>query len=133
MNLYQIVERVKIKVGNEIKEFKAGKFIRLSELSARRLIEAGKIRHIPEPVPANNESEYENYFQTAIGRIAQDYQAGTIDYIRRKYPGRFQESLQIENRLNDFWDKDLQEFKKAVDDWQKTELELIKLFTQKTN
>lgn len=76
---------------------------------------------------------YEDYFQTATQRIAQDYQAGTIDYVRRKHPGRFQESLQIENRLNEFWDKDFQKFKKAVDDWREIELELIKLFIQETN
>ena len=131
--MFKVTSSIKVKVQGVIKVFPVGSVINLPEKSAQMFIQQGKL--VPEEphVVINNESEYENYFQAAVGRINHHYQAGTIDYIRRKYPGRFQESLQIENKLNDFWDKDFQEFTKAVDEWQKIELELVKLFMQKTN
>ncbi|MBI5307215.1 MAG: hypothetical protein HZB37_02455 [Planctomycetes bacterium] len=111
-----------------------GSVINLPEISAQIFMQQGKIVPVQEkPQVANNELNYETYFQATTQRIAQDYKAGTSDYIRQKYPERFQESLQLESRLNDFWDKDFQEFKKAVDAWQTIEIELMKLFTQKTN
>ena len=131
--MFKVTSSIKVKVQGVIKVFPVGSVINLPEKSAQMFIQQGKLVPEKPQVVINNESEYENYFQAAVGRINHHYQAGTIDYIRRKYPGRFQESLQIENRLNDFWDKDFQEFTKAVDEWQKIELELVKLFMQKTN
>ena len=133
--MYEVTRDLTIKVQGVINVFHAGSLINLPEKSAQLFIQQGKLVPVQEKpqVVVINESEYENYFQAAVGRINHHYQAGTIDYIRRKYPGRFQESLQIENRLNNFWDKDFQEFKKGVDDWREVELELIKLFKQDVN
>ena len=132
--MYTVTSDLTIKVKGIIKVVTVGSVINLPEKSAQLFIQQGKLVPVQEkPQVINNESEYENYFQVAVERINNHYQAGTIDYIRQKYPGRFQESLQIENRLNSFWYKDFQEFKKGVDDWREVELELIKLFKQDVN
>ena len=118
---YKVIRLFTVKTKQGDLTLNPGQVITLVEEKAKKLILEGKIREV---------DKYEDYFKDAVEKVSQIYQAGTIDYIRRKYPGRFQESLQIENRLNDFWDKDFQEFRKAVADWQQIELELIKLFNQ---
>lgn len=121
---YKVIRLFTVKTKQGNLTLNPGQVVTLVEEKAKKLIQQGKIKVV---------EQYEDYFKDTVEKVSQIYQAGTIDYVRRRYPGRFQESLQIENRLNDFWDKDFQEFKKAVDDWREIEIELVKLFTQKTN
>ncbi|MBF8277790.1 MAG: hypothetical protein HW390_2863 [Candidatus Brocadiaceae bacterium] len=122
---YKILTLFTVKTKQGDLTLNPGQVITLVEEKAKKLIQEGKIKLV---------EQYEDYFKDTVEKVSQIYQAGTIDYVRRNHPERFQESLHIETRLNNFWDKDFQEFKKAaVDGWRDIELELIKLFTQKTN
>lgn len=101
-----------------------GQVVTLAEEKAKKLILEWKIKEV---------DQYEDCFKDAVEKVSQIYQAGTLDYIRQKYPERWKRCIQWEDRINGLWDKNLQEFKKAVDDWREFELELVKLFRQKTN
>lgn len=101
-----------------------GQVITLAEEKANKLIQEGKIKLV---------EQYEDYFKDTVEKVSQIYQAGALDYIRQKHPERWKQCIQAEDRINCLWDKDLQEFKKAVEDWREIELELIELFKKKTN
>ena len=117
--IYKILTLFTVKTKQGDLTLNPGQTITLAEEKANKLITEGKIKVV---------EQFEDYFKDTVDKVSQIYQAGTLDYIRQKYPERFQESLQIENRLNTFWDKDFQEFKKSVDDWREVELAIIKLF-----
>ena len=87
--MFKVTSSIKVKVQGVIKVFPVGSVINLPEKSAQMFIQQGKLVPEKPQVVINNESEYENYFQAAVGRINHHYQAGTIDYIRRKYPWTF--------------------------------------------
>lgn len=55
MNTYLVIENVRIKVGNDIKEFQRDRVIKLTEQSAKRLLVAGKIRPLYELQPASRQ------------------------------------------------------------------------------
>ena len=73
MNKYKVLEKIRIRVGENVKEFEPNKIIKLPEQSARLLIEKGKIRLVDEPAqkpitrhyePTERDRELERY----IGR-----------------------------------------------------------------
>lgn len=129
MKTYRVIASVKIRAGEEIKEFQPDRVIRLPEEAARKLLEAGKIKPEPEPTPANNEE----YFRSVARRIAQNYQAGTIAYIRTEHLERWKQFSQAEDRINSLWDKNFLAFQRAANEWLEISLELAKLFIEKIN
>lgn len=115
---YKVLRNFKVKVSDKVVELVSGQVLKLEKAQAEKLIKIHKI----EPV------DFEGYFKDAVGKINQEYPSGVLGYAREKHLGRFQESLQLENRLNDFWGKDFGEFQKIVDAWKDIHLELVKLF-----
>ena len=65
-----------------------------------------------------------------MDEINRNYQPGVLDFIRQKYPERWNRSIEVEDRINKFWNdaKDLQAFQKAVDEWKEIQIQLTKLF-----
>ncbi|MBM2833776.1 MAG: hypothetical protein HW406_937 [Candidatus Brocadiaceae bacterium] len=127
--MYKVTSDLTLKVKGVIKVFPAGCLINLPEKPAQMFMQQGKIVPVQEkPQVANNEFNYETYFLVATQRIAQNYQAGTIDYIRQNHPERWGKCVQAEDRINALWDKNLQEFQGAVDDWREIKLALIELY-----
>ena len=124
--MYKVIIDLTLKVNGVVEVFPVGCVINLPEKSAHKLIKQGKI--VREPQVVNN--EYDNYFQAAVLKVSQIYQDGTIDDARLKYPERWKQCIQIEDIINGQWDKNLQEFKKAADDWCDIYSELVKLFKQ---
>lgn len=121
---YQVIRLFTVKTKQGDLTLNPGQVITLVEEKAKKLIQEGKIKLV---------EQYEDYFKDTVEKVSQIYQAGTIDYIRRNHPERWKQYTQAEDRINGLWDKDLREFKKAVDCWREIELELIELFKKKTN
>ena len=121
---YQVIRLFTVKTKQGDLTLNPGQVVTIVEEKAKKLIQEGEIKLV---------EQYEDYFKDTVEKVSQIYQAGTLDYIRQKYPERWKQCIQAEDRINGLWDKDLQEFKKAVDDWREIELELIELFKKKTN
>ena len=130
-----VINNVVIETPKSVKELRKGQVIRLPEKSARLLIGKGKLElYEPGLQLELTPEQLESVYKDAVGEINRNYQPGTFNFIQQKYPERWNQSLEAENRLNQLWDdgKDLKAFQKAVSDWKEIELELIKLFRQDT-
>ncbi len=123
--MYLVINDAEIITKNGTLKFIKGQTVKLQEQTARLLIQKGKLElYKPEP------RQFEATFLNAVDEINRNYQPGVLDFIRQKYPERWNRSIEVEDRINKFWNdaKDLQAFQKAVDEWKEIQIQLTKLF-----
>ncbi|MBZ0099579.1 MAG: hypothetical protein K8F30_10870 [Taibaiella sp.] len=123
--MYRVVDELKLKTKGVIKVFCVGSVIRLSEASAGVLVQQGKIEPVSEPV--KTEDVYELLFDKVCGELAKKYVAGALAFAQKNKPELIHDSLEAENRINDFWGNDFPAFEKAVTDWKSFCLSMIDL------
>lgn len=122
---YKVLKPFQAKSGEKLVEFKEGQIIKPPEQLEKVLTETGKIKSL-EVTP----NQFESIFKDTADELNKNHSQGLVAHTRQKYPGRWQQSIEAENRINGIWDtgKDLEAFQKAVSEWREIELELIKLF-----
>lgn len=74
--------------------------------------------------------DFTQTFDTAVDRINQQYQSGTLDYCKQHHADTYNRMIEVESRINRLWDTgtDLEAFKEATKEWGEVLVELVKLF-----
>ena len=121
---YKVLKPFQVKARGKFIEFKEGQSISIPEEKAIKLIATGMVE------PLEILEQFNTVFQNAVSEINRNYQPGLINRISQKYPERWSQSIQAENKINQLWDNNIEPFRKAVAEWREIELEMIRLFTQ---
>ncbi|MDN3512521.1 MAG: hypothetical protein NG784_14630 [Candidatus Jettenia sp.] len=80
-----------------------------------------------------NISQMDEIFQQAVNKITEVYPGLAICYISKTFPKLYKKALIDEDKINILWDegKDVRAFEEAVNEWQRTQMECMKLFHAK--
>lgn len=129
---YEVVNEFIVKSTKGVELLKPGQIIKLSLGSAKRLLDAGRIK--PIQTKLNPEDFKEEIFRQEVSVRNKEYTPGVVGYIWKNHPDQWIGSHQAENRINRLWHEDrLESFKTSAQEWSEIKQELIKLFRQGGN
>jgi len=89
-------------------------------------------------LPFKNEDPFEILFKKALDGISRRYRAGTIEYIREHHGSLYEQTDQVEDKLNEIWkaglegEVTLEEFRRALTKWYSLHIKGIEIYEDLT-
>ncbi len=74
--------------------------------------------------------EFLDLFNKAIMALNEKYVPGTYDYVSQNHKKLFQEILELEDSLHEFWGTDIKTFRDILKRYYRTTLNCIKIYKE---